>query len=244
MINRCPVYVVISGKKKHGKNFFTDKVKELLYRERISYIETAFATPIKNFCHDVFGIPMEDMETQEGKLKDTHLRWSDISSNISEALEKGNYKQSKVDYEHMHWIPSDEFITIRELLQIIGTDVFREGFYGPIWAKAPFLKQHTLVAKDANGHQFPQKITPDVVFITDCRFPNEVDEALKHGALIVRVKRDDLKEADDPHISETALDDYCWNPEELVVASTDDGRLDKFAKEVLLPRIKGRLYGH
>jgi hypothetical protein len=228
-MNRKPVYVVISGKKKHGKNFFADKVKELLRAERISYTETAFATPIKNFCEDVFGIPMEDMESQEGKLKKTHLRWCDLHLNHASKMDK--LDQLK------------EYVTIRELLQIIGTEVFREGFYGPIWAEAPFLKDHKLIVNDANGHPFPQKVTPDVVFITDCRFPNEVEEALIHGALLVRVVRDDIEDDGDAHASEVALDNYDWAYNEVVTASTDDGRLDKFAKEVLLPRIKGRLFG-
>ncbi len=45
----------------------------------------------------------------------------------------------------------NEFITIRELLQMIGTEVFREGFYGPIWAEAPFLKQHTVPFLSQDG---------------------------------------------------------------------------------------------
>ncbi len=231
------VYVVVSGKKKHGKNYFADKVKALLAKEGISYVETAFATPIKNFCHDTFGIPMEDLESQAGKLKPTHLRWSDLSTSLSEQLQKGYYQQSGTDYEYMHWVPSNEFITIRELLQIIGTEVFREGFYGPIWAEAPFLKRHTIPA-------LGQDIVADVVFITDCRFPNEVEEATKHNSLLVRVVRLDVEDDGDTHISETALDNYTWAPEELAVAHTNDGRLELFAENVLLSRIKGRLYGN
>lgn len=223
-----PIYVVISGKKRHGKNFFTDKVKKLLIEERISFTETAFATPIKEFCHNVLGIPMEDMETQEGKMKSTHICWCDVGIEIANKFGK---------------VGSDlgNPVTIRELLQIIGTDLFRNQLYGPIWAEAPFRKQHTIPSSSAG---WEQKIVPDVVFITDCRFPNEVIEAFKHNALLVRVIRDDIENDGDEHISEIALDDYEWASDEKVTASTNDGRLDEFAKNVLLPRIKGRLYGH
>jgi len=244
-VYRKPIYIVISGKKKHGKNFFADKVKELLRAEYISYLETAFATPIKNFCHDVFGIPMEDMETQEGKLKNTHLKWTDIPMALAAKMGCVSMTPGVLNNDGslvysgtlVNEKTGNDFITIRELLQMIGTDVFREGFYGPIWAEAPFRKKHTFTAA-------MQEMQADIVFITDCRFPNEVEEAKKNDALLVRVVRDDADEDGDAHISETALDDYKWNDNEVVMASTDDGRLDAFAKDVLLPRIKGRLYGH
>lgn len=222
MKTKKPVYIVISGKKKHGKNYFADMVKHLLVLEGISFTETAFATPIKEFCENTFGIPMEDMETQEGKLKPTHIRWSDLTGNV--------------------WKPSDEFITVRELLQIIGTEIFREGFYSPIWAEAPFRKKHII---ETYSDGWTQRVTPDVVFIPDCRFPNEVEEAKKHDAILVRVVRDDIDEDGDTHPSEIALDNYAWNEDEVVHGITGDAdhSLYLYAQDVILPKIKGRLFG-
>jgi len=223
-MSKRPVFVVISGKKQHGKNFFANKVKDLLRQHGISYTETAFARPIKIFCHEVFGIDMDDMETESGKQKKTHLKWGDLQN-------AGDYAPQE------KW---DDYITLRELLQIIGTELFREQFYGPIWAEAPFLKKHTYRAFLG---EYEHALPAQVVFITDCRFPNEVAEAKKHDAIMVRVIREDPPVETDNHASETALDDYEWEDHEVVIAATDDGRLDAYANEVLLPKILGRLHG-
>lgn len=238
-----PVYIVISGKKKHGKNYFANMIKDILIHDDISFTETAFATPIKEFCENTLGIPMEDMETQEGKLKATHIRWSDVSEAISQKFGKGSwFDDPSYEGHYPVWVPSNDSITIRELLQIIGTDLFREQLYGPIWAEAPFRKKHKV---KIHTHHHSQEVTPDVVLIPDCRFPNEVEEAKKHGAILVRVVRDDLEDDGDAHESEVALDDYEWGEDEVVHGTTGDPdhSLYLHAQDVVLPKIKGILYG-
>ena len=221
------VFVIVSGKKRHGKNYFAKRVKVALRKEKISVTEDAFANPMKRFCADVFGIPMEDMETETGKAKNTHLRWCDINQGIAVAFGKSKHT------------PCTDFITIRELLQVLGTEVFREGFYGPIWAEAPFRKQHT---KRMISDESVEDIHMDVVLITDCRFPNEVEEAKKNNAILIRVIRNCKNE--DRHISETALDDYKWEHDETVLNHMNDECFDDYIEEELMPKIKGQLYGH
>lgn len=233
-----PVFVVVSGKKQHGKNFFTDKVKALLRKHNISYTETAFAAPIKRFVNDVFGIPLEDMETEEGKNKLTPVTWADVDVMIAEKFGKVYHSQGSYDVD-------PEYLTVREVLQVIGTDLFRERFFGPIWAQAPFSRRYLRDALYQDGPHVGREIVPvDVVFITDCRFPNEIEEGRKHDALFVRVVRLDPPVVGDTHLSETALDDYEWDKSEVVEAYTDDGRLDAYAENVLLPKILGRLHGN
>lgn len=178
-------FIGISGKKGHGKNFFADLIVPLLIKDfNTNVAVTAFATPIKEFCHNVFGLSYLDMESQEGKLKPTHLKWGDLFFDIR----KDNHKNP------------DNYITVRELLQIIGTDVWRNRFYDKIWAEAPFYK----------------KWDAGIVLITDCRFPNEINVIKKFNGILVRVNRPSVK-SNDNHISETALDNYKWQDDEVVL---------------------------
>jgi hypothetical protein len=84
-------------------------------------------------------------------------------------------------------------MTAREVMQILGTDIFRNFFDYDVWAKAPFNKNWGFT---------------DFVIIDDCRFHNEADMALKHDATLIRLTRDVL--GADQHISEKAMDDYAW----------------------------------
>jgi hypothetical protein len=188
-------FIVISGKKGHGKNYFASVLSEYLRREGKTVVETAFAEPMKKFCNEVFGFSMEDMMSQEGKLKKTHIKWSQINVDIAR-------DNNKMNPDYNFGRPVDEYMTIREVLQVIGTDVWRKRFYDPIWAEAPFYK----------------KWDADYVIITDCRFPNELEIAKKHGAVAVRiVGMLPGMGSEDTHISETALDNWKWKKDEVFI---------------------------
>lgn len=216
-----PIYIVISGKKGVGKNYFATGIQNFIeYKTSEKFLtveEIAFATPIKNFCHEVFGIPIVDMETQEGKQKLTHIRWSDIAFDIAD----DNGKRSE-DLNHICFPrASTTFITIRELLQIIGTDLFRRRFYDPIWTKAAFLK--------------PTKAS--VVIITDCRFRNEIEEAKKHNAILLRIENPNVK-SDGTHQSEIDLDDYPFSKDEIFINNVDGySKINEFIADTLWPKI-------
>ncbi len=79
--------------------------------------------------------------------------------------------------------------TYRELLQGIGTDLFREQFHPDVWVDA--LMRHF------EGQYW---------IISDVRFPNEALAIKQRGGLLIRVERP--KSTEDAHPSETALDDY------------------------------------
>jgi hypothetical protein len=93
--------------------------------------------------------------------------------------------------------------TVRQLLQLVGTDWFRHT-YGDCWINAygkslksvlyPLKPEQTLV---------PLVLTPDV------RFPNELRYIQEHGGKVVRLLRAPF-EFEDQHESETALDTAMW----------------------------------
>lgn len=213
-----PLYIVISGKKQHGKSTIAQFIYDELYRSgpkgwdreffKEYVVETAFAEPLKKFCGDVFGFSEEDMETEQGKQKKTFLRWEDI------------YRPAVIQ----DWLDDRTGpMTIREVLQYFGSNICRNRFYYDIWSAAPFNKK---------WHQ-------NVVIIPDCRFHNELDMARKNNAIIIRVNRPNMPI--DNHISETNLDDEKWNDEILLSNSKDLDYLLLQVQEDIMPLIYKRL---
>jgi len=112
-----------------------------------------------------------------------HLSWVSVG-----ALDNETAKQSVT--------PSGK--TFRQLLQYVGTDVFRK-LDPNCWVNAYRL------AVSRKGLIMPDEfiITPDV------RFPNEVEAIHQMGGKVIRLTRAPFSEQDQ-HESETALDDYAF----------------------------------
>ena len=82
----------------------------------------------------------------------------------------------------------------REILQKVGTDLFRIHFMDDFWVRIGVEKIKNEVA---SGHN---------VVISDTRFPNELKAIENLGGKTIRMKRPDYISGD-YHLSETALDD-------------------------------------
>jgi hypothetical protein len=93
-------------------------------------------------------------------------------------------------WENMPYIIDNKYgeMTAREVLQYIGTEIFRY-MYPNVWVDA-LLRQ---IKKDDS----------QVVVITDCRFPNEVEGLQFRKGRVVYLTRNPYN---DTHDSETALD--------------------------------------
>lgn len=93
--------------------------------------------------------------------------------------------------------------TVGNLLQVIGTELFREHFDEDVWVKALLANAKAVGA--------------GVLVIPDVRFENEFEAIRTHGGILIRVEGDPAKvrensKRDLNHISETALDDvYNWD---------------------------------
>jgi|SRR5688572_1500928 len=140
-----------------------------------------FADALKEACALIFGIDRRDMETEEGKKKLTDTRWP-MKGITDNWFPKSIY----------HGGPEQPFMTIREILQFVGTDLFRNQMDPDIWVKSIFRRKY--------GEN-------DIVIVADCRFPNEAAFAKQHG-LLVKVERNQGRGGEDLHISERALDNY------------------------------------
>ena len=241
IIKPKPIFLLISGKKGHGKNFFAQHLQtyiEKYFGNKITVEQTSFAKPIKEFCHNVFGFSFQDMETEDGKEKLSHIKWSDINKDIclennkstmrliGQCTENGEECSTGCKKGLYDYFPSDKYMTIREILQIVGTDVWRKRFYEPIWCQAAFLRRYQ----------------SDIVIITDCRFKGELLEGLKHKSINIRVHRPKAKQNLDQHQSEIDLDEFPWKEDELFL--NEENNIDNiymFIYKYILPKLNERI---
>ena len=93
-------------------------------------------------------------------------------------------------------------ITVRDLLQRLGTDALRLGLHYNTWVNALMADYKCIPADRAPGGW-----DCDNWIITDTRFPNEVAAIKKAGGIIVRINRPGIKPIND-HPSEISLDGY------------------------------------
>jgi hypothetical protein len=209
-----PLFISISGKKQTGKDQFATFLKEQLQELGKLVTITHFADPLKEMCIQLFGL---DSKLVYGNNADketlTDLKWDGFPHEVRMKYATKSTPQAfdvcgETEMVHIKTARTGP-MTVREVLQVMGTDIFRERVYQNIWAELPF--------KQKWEHERPYsptryEVSPmDFVLISDCRFPNEVEETLKHNGLIIRVNRDTGNT--DQHPSETALDNYNWMQE-------------------------------
>jgi hypothetical protein len=140
--------------------------------------EYALADALKSICIDVLGLNRAlCYGSNDDKNTLTHLKWEDMPG-LSEV------------YSGEELAAKRGLMTVREVLQYVGTKVFRRMF-DPCWINACFAR----IAAD----------NVRIAVITDVRFPNEVVAIQSRGGYVVRLSRAIHKDADS---SETALDDY------------------------------------
>jgi len=171
-------YITIAGKKQVGKDTSARYIRNIIHSCGVPFNKihiVHFADALKEACSAIFGIPLSDMETELGKQRKTDVYWP--------------YRAA------LQWHPGagcpTKFMTVREILQFVGTELFRNQMDPDIWVRSIFRRNYQ------DG---------DIVIIADCRFPNEAKLSKQHG-LLLKIERD-LPQNSDQHASETALDDY------------------------------------
>lgn len=145
-----------------------------------------FATLLKNFCMTVLGLSQRacyGSDSEKNML--THIKWDNFPLRV-------RLKNRKAWW----YRPRSGFMSGREVLQVIGTDVVRK-IFPDAWASAAYI--------------YAASCKEDVVIICDGRFPNEIEMsnlAANSSAVVVRKIRTLRAPHSDNHISETALDNY------------------------------------
>lgn len=182
-------YITLAGKKQVGKDTAAKYIENILHANGVDRRRTHivhFADSLKQAASAIFGIPMEDFETDVGKNRVTDVAWP-----IREAVEMAFDEVRDVWWPDVDPSENSRYMTVREILQFMGTDLIRNQMDPDAWVKSVFRQQWR---------------DDDVVIIADCRFPNEAAFSKKYG-LLIKVERE-LDLPTDGHISETALDSY------------------------------------
>ena len=157
----------------------------------------SFADPIKDMCVNILNLREKQVNgTDAEKNSVTPYHWDNIPSIFK--------KNSN----------STGFMTARQVMQFLGTDIFREMFSQNVWVDACIKN----ISKES----------PKIALIADVRFPSEADAILKAGGLLVRLTRSIYQ---DEHKSENALNDYFSEPHPYVCKVPD---VDIFEKNRLV----------
>jgi hypothetical protein len=180
----------------------------------------SFAEKLKQISADLTGLPLETFKTQEGKLTVLDSMWDyytleydniffktntyqEILDKIGEIVlnhEEANFFISKIKHHQM---------TVREVLQLVGTDCMRDNLHQNVWVNSLF----------ANYQEDSKWL------ISDTRFLNEAKSIKDRGGIILRVNRQ-LESNTNSHPSETSLDEYNFD-----YVINNDGTLEDLIEE-------------
>lgn len=167
------IIIGLAGRKGAGKTELANVCK------RQGFIVLRFAIALKKLVSELVGFEVN--ASQESKIKELNLRLSE--EQIQYIAKETNIKVEDV----RETIGSISFNTVRDMLQIIGTDLIRK--FNPDW--------HVNKLKEllVEGHNY---------CIDDVRFPNEVNMIKSMGGIVWFVVRPIIDNISN-HDSETSL---------------------------------------
>ena len=140
--------IAFAGRKQSGKTSaceFTGNVYSQTVQKNCAIYN--FADPLKKMCIDILGLTYEQCYGSD---------------------------ESKNEYVNCLWPDSGNAMTAREVMQYVGTNIFRKMQHN-VWADATIRK-----IQDEN---LP------LALIADCRFPNEVEAVKNAGGLVIKLNR-------------------------------------------------------
>jgi hypothetical protein len=216
MNNKTPgtIFIALSGKKQVGKDTAASMIVRMCESQGKKVVLTAFAEPLKRMCVEILGLSPEGVNgTDAQKNSLCHINWDGFSEEIRLKYSNSGVTAGDGIYDPT---PRSGPMTNREVLQVMGTDVFR-AIYGNVWAKAPFNRDWSAA---------------DVVILTDCRFPNEKLVTEEAGGVIIRLSRS--TGFNDNHASEVALDGYNFENKYRNDGSFND--LENYLRSILIQK--------
>jgi hypothetical protein len=222
----------------HHVNLTDVQIKILIdagYPKDTKYQLKKFADGLKHCASLLTAIPISQFEDQEfkktflgpewnywtitvldnGKFKMQHGRYS----TKEEAELNAKYLEEVYGTFRMEYVVGMQQMTVRQLLQELGTDAVRNGLHPDSWVNA-LMSGYV----PATAHWI----------ITDVRFPNEFKAIQEKGGLLVRINRPMMP--DNTHPSETALDEG-YEFDVIIDNSKNIPHLIKQVREKILPLI-------
>ena len=235
----------ISGRMGSGKNTVGDIIEKIcLTNEGPVFEQKSFAGKLKQIASLLTGIPVEKFEDQEFKKTLLSPEWGTIHTNPLNSIPVFE----DVRFLHM--------MSVRELLQKLGTEAMRDGLHENVWVNALFADYKskrellqadgTWIESDTGEVDFAVSIKYPKWIITDMRFPNEMDAIKERGGITIRVVRPHgytnphtgvYKEMPlSYHPSETALDEATFDYEII-----NDGEIVDLIEKVKTILIKEKI---
>lgn len=160
--------IFISGKKRSGKGTVAKMLKKIL----INADEILFSSLVKQWTKEDFSI---------------------LIKALNKIFKENNLSQYVTT--NKHWGNGEKSLISRLLLQIYGTNIFRNRIDSNFWIKK--IEEKII------------KSNKNVFIISDVRFPNEIEYFAKRDfdVFTIRVERQGINNKDE-HESEKALDNY------------------------------------
>lgn len=203
-----------------------------------------FAYKLKVIAEILTGIDCSKFEDQEFKKTNLGPDWNSYG-----VVRKGGYRQLDISApphaKDSVWLKDTDNIevanvmTVRDLLQKLGTDAMRIGLHPNTWVNALFADYIPVIDNKCRtcGHEWdsdepddycapcssidiisqPRPNSPNWI-ITDVRFPNEAEAIKARGGIILRVNRPGYAPIN-AHPSEVGLD--AWDFDYRIVNNSD-----------------------
>lgn len=200
--------ISVSGKIGSGKDTVASIIMELADDKQ--WEVKKWAGKLKEVATLLTGIPKEKFEDQEFKKTNLGPEWN------------------KPVYYGGEFI-SSEPMTVRDLLQLLGTEAMRNGLHTDTWVNALMSEYKTGngVATQVDGEENPA-VADKFWIITDTRFPNELAAVIRNNGITIKVVRESGNTIGTTHSSETALDHVTdWD-----YVVENDGTIDDLRKKI------------
>jgi len=196
--------ILVSGRMQSGKNQIAEYLKEAFNEHNLKVGFDLFASSLKDGCKEDFKVLADYLNSETEKIKSMVNMLFDLTRypERTAVFEHISYMLDQMKLENHNWY-EDKTTVSRMILQIYGTEIFRQRVDNDWWAKQ--TKNRVL------------NVDNDVTIITDARFENELqtfidvpNDCKVYSLRVQRTNDNDSKIA--RHESETALDDYtAWD---------------------------------
>ena len=201
--------ISVSGKIGSGKDTVAAIIMELANDKQ--WEVKKWAGKLKEIATLLTGIPKEKFEDQEFKKTKLGPEWN-----------KPIYLKGE--------LVSSEPMTVRDLLQLLGTEAMRDGLHTDTWVNALMSEYKTNNGVDTKAEGEGNGVVADKFWIiTDTRFPNELAAITRCNGITIRVNRTHANQTKSSHSSERALDHVTdWDH-----VIENDGTVDELRAKVL-----------
>jgi hypothetical protein len=145
-----------------------------------------------------------------------------------EVMKFNSREELDADPEVQYKSPIMTKITGREFLQNYGTESHREVFGDDFWIDNLIPLDEVRLARKWGEQDGPSGLLlmPDLMMVTDCRFPNEAERVKDLNGFVLEIQKPDQVN-NDSHVSEKPL------PREMVDKIIfNNGTLDEFAQKI------------